>query len=54
MTRPPDVIVVFDGTRLLSEPSSLNIPVVAVVDSDLQAPSAPSVHPPPPATQPGL
>lgn len=36
MTRPPDVIVVFDGTRLLSEPSSLNIPVVAVVDSDLQ------------------
>ena len=47
MTRPPDVIVVFDGTRLLSEPSSLNIPVVAVVDSDLQAPPAPSVHPPP-------
>lgn len=36
MSRPPDVVVVFDGTTLLSEAASLNIPVVAVVDSDLK------------------
>jgi len=36
MTSPPDVVVVLDGTQLLSEAASLNIPVVAVVDTDLQ------------------
>lgn len=36
MSKPPDVIVVLDGTALKGEASSLNIPVVAVVDSDLQ------------------
>jgi len=34
MQRPPDVVVVLDGTRLHGEPSSLNIPVVGVVDTD--------------------
>merc|ERR1740130_1717145 len=36
MSTPPDVVVVLDGTQLLSEAASLNIPVVAVVDTDLQ------------------
>lgn len=34
MKTPPDVIVVLDGTKLHSEPASLNIPVVAVVDTE--------------------
>jgi len=36
MSTPPYVVVVLDGTQLLSEAASLNIPVVAVVDTDLQ------------------
>ena len=37
MTRPPDVIVVLDGTQLQAEPAKLNIPVVGVVDTDVSA-----------------
>ena len=37
MSAPPAVVVVLDGTQLLNEAAKLNIPVVAVTDTDMQS-----------------